>query len=435
MPQDLAQVAKAKGIKYFLISFVDLFGVLRAKLVPARAIKGMQKDGAGFAGFAAWLDLSPADTDMFGVPDPDSLIQLPWNTEIGWLAADLWMDGKEVEASPRVALKRQIAKAAQKGYRVKTGVECEFFLVNKDGTELSDPYDTQSKPCYDQQALMRRYPVVKEICDCMLDLGWGPYQSDHEDANGQFEMNWDYNDVLLTADRHVFFKFMTKTIAENHDMRATFMPKPFTNLTGNGCHSHISIWDKTGKKNLFLNKSDDLGLSKLAYQFLGGIMEHADSMCAFFNPTVNSYKRISAPRTTSGATWSPSSITYTGNNRTHMIRVPDDGRFELRLMDGAMNPYLAQAGIIAAGLEGVRNKRDPGKPSNINMYEEGHKLKSVKRLPTNLLDALRLLEKNKILKEEMGTELIESYVKLKMIEWQQYTSHLSEWERQATLDC
>lgn len=435
MAKDLAQIAKTKGIKYFLISFVDLFGVLRAKLVPARAIKDMQKNGAGFAGFAAWLDLSPADSDMFGVPDPDSLIQLPWNPEIGWLAADLWMDGKEVEASPRVALKRQIAKAEKKGLRVKTGVECEYFLINKDGTELFDAYDTQSKPCYDQQALMRRYPLVKEICDCMLELGWGPYQNDHEDANGQFEMNWDYNDVLLTADRHVFFKYMTKTIAEKYDMRATFMPKPFSNLTGNGCHSHISIWDKTGKKNLFLNKSDDLGLSKLAYQFLGGIMEHATSMCAILNPTVNSYKRINAPRTTSGATWSPSSITYTGNNRTHMIRVPADGRFELRLMDGATNPYLSQAAIIAAGLEGVRNKRDPGEPSHINMYEEGHTIKNPKTLPFNLLDALRLLEKNKILKEELGEDLVDAYVKLKMIEWNEFTCHLSQWERQTTLDC
>ena len=435
MVKNLAQIAKTKGIKYFLISFVDMFGVLRAKLVPVRAIKDMQRDGAGFAGFAAWLDMTPADSDMFGVPDPDSLIQIPWNPEIGWLASDLWMDGKEVEASPRVALKRQIAKAQKKGYRIKTGVECEYFLVTQDGSELFDPHDTQTKPCYDQQALMRRYPVVKEICDSMLTLGWGPYQNDHEDANGQFEMNWDYNDVLVTADRHVFFKYMTKAIAENHGMRATFMPKPFSNLTGNGCHTHVSIWDKTGKKNLFLNKNDKLGLSKLAYGFLGGIMQHAVSMCAIFNPTVNSYKRIDAPQTKSGATWSPSAVTYSGNNRTHMIRVPDDGRFELRLMDGATNPYLAQAAVIAAGLDGIKNKHDPGEPSFINMYEEGHKIRSAKKLPSTLLDALRLLEKNKTLKEELGTEIVDSYIKLKMMEWRDYTSHLSQWERQTTLDC
>ncbi len=435
MAKDLAQIAKNKGIKYFLISFVDLFGVLRAKLVPADAIKGMQKDGAGFAGFAAWLDMTPADSDMFGVPDPGSLIQLPWNPEVGWLASDLWMDGKEVEASPRVALKRQIAKAHKKGYRVKTGVECEYFLINQDGNSISDPLDTQTKPCYDQQALMRRYPVVKEICDCMLKLGWGPYQNDHEDANGQFEMNWDYNDVLTTADRHVFFKFMTKTIAGDHGMRATFMPKPFPNLTGNGCHTHLSVWNKSGERNLFLNKSDHLGLSKLAYHFLGGIMEHAVSMCAILNPTVNSYKRIDAVRTASGATWSPNAVTYSGNNRTHMIRVPEDGRFELRLMDGATNPYLAQAAVIAAGLDGIQNKLDPGKPSFINMYEEGDKLKNVKKLPSTLLDALRLLEKNKTLRSELGAEVVDSYIKLKMMEWRDYTSHLSQWEMQTTIDC
>lgn len=435
MAVDLEQVAKQKGIKYFLISFVDLFGTLRAKLVPARAIKGMQKDGAGFAGFAAWLDMTPADPDMFGVPDPNSLIQLPWNPEIGWLASDLWMDGKEVEASPRVILKRQLARAEKAGYFMKTGVECEYFLVNQEGTSISDPADTQTKPCYDQQALMRRFPVIKEICDCMLELEWGPYQNDHEDANGQFEMNWDYDDALKTADRQVFFKYMTKTIAENHGMRATFMPKPFANLTGNGCHTHVSIWDKTGKKNLFLKKSDDLGLSKLAYDFLGGIMYNATALCALFNPTVNSYKRIDAPRTTSGATWSPSSVTYTGNNRTHMIRVPDDGRFELRLMDGATNPYLSPAGILAAGLDGIQNKRDPGEPLHINMYEEGHKVKSAEKLPATLLDALRLLEKSKVLRAGIGDEFIDSYIKLKMQEWRQYTTHLSEWERQNTLDC
>ena len=393
MAKDLAAIAKKQGIKYFLISFVDLFGVLRSKLVPARAIKGMQKEGAGFAGFAAWLDMTPAHPDLFAIPDPDSLIQLPWKPEVGWLAGDLWMDGKEVEASPRVALKKQLAKAKKKGYRIKTGVECEFFLTTPDGTELSDPYDTQEKPCYDQSALMRRYDVISEICDHMIELGWGPYQNDHEDANGQWEMNWDFDDALKTADRHTFFKFMAKAIAEEYGYRATFMPKPFINRTGNGCHAHISIWDKAGKKNLFHDKKGELGNSKLAYQFLGGIIHNAQALCSIFNPTVNSYKRINAPVTSSGATWAPNTVTYGGNNRTHMVRIPDEGRFELRLMDGAANPYLMQAGIIAAGLDGVANKRDPGKRLDIDMYADGHKIKGAKKLPLNMLDALRLTEK------------------------------------------
>ena len=264
MTTDLAAVAKEKGIKYFLISFVDLFGVLRSKLVPARAIAAMQRDGAGFAGFAAWLDMTPADPDMFAIPDPESLIQLPWNREVGWLASDLWMDGAEVEASPRVVLKRQIARAAEHGWRMKTGVECEYYLLAADEMALSDPRDTQEKPCYDQAALMRRYEVITEICDAMIELGWSPYQNDHEDANGQFEMNWEYDDCLVTADRHTFFKFMVKTVAERHGWRATFMPKPFANLTGNGCHCHVSVGDETGKKNLFHEANGELGLSALA---------------------------------------------------------------------------------------------------------------------------------------------------------------------------
>ncbi|MEE3291773.1 MAG: type III glutamate--ammonia ligase, partial [Pseudomonadota bacterium] len=256
MPTNLSQVATERGIKYFLISFVDLFGSLRSKLVPARAIADMQKDGAGFAGFAAWLDMTPADSDMFSIPDPDSLIQLPWKPEVGWLAGDLAMDGKPVEASPRVALKHQIARAEKLGFRMKTGVECEYFLVSADGSSISDPNDTQEKPCYDQSALMRQYDVISEICDSMIELGWGPYQNDHEDANGQFEMNWDYDDALVTADRHVFFKYMVKAITEKHGLRATFMPKPFSNLTGNGCHAHVSVWDKTGQNNLFEDSSD-----------------------------------------------------------------------------------------------------------------------------------------------------------------------------------
>jgi glutamine synthetase len=435
MAKDLAAAAKAKNIKYFLVSFVDMLGQLRAKLVPASAIGGMQKDGAGFAGFAAWLDMTPAHPDMFGVPDPDSLIQLPWKPEVGWLASDLWMDGKPVEASPRVALKRQIGQAVKKGYRVKTGVECEFFLINSAGDGLSDEMDTEEKPCYDQAALMRRYDVISEICDAMLALGWNPYQNDHEDGNGQFEMNWDYADCLKTADRHTFFKFMAKSIAEKHGYRATFMPKPFANLTGSGCHAHVSIWDKTGKKNLFLNKRDEMGLSKLAYQFLAGVLHSADSMAAMFIPTVNSYKRVDAAVTSSGATWSPNSITYSGNNRTHMVRIPDPGRFEIRLMDGATNPYLLQAAVVAAGLDGVANKRDPGKRVDLNMYTEQHKLKKVRKLPENLLDAIRLLDASKVARKAFGDEFIDSYVKLKNEEWQRFTRAVTPWERDHTLDC
>ena len=435
MAKDLAAIAKANNIEYFLISFVDLLGQLRAKLVPARAIRGMQKDGAGFAGFAAWLDMTPAHPDMFAIPDPESLIQLPWKPEVGWLAADLWMDGKPVQASPRVALKRQVEAAEKQGYRVKTGVECEFFLTNPAGDGLSDEMDREEKPCYDQSALMRRYDVISEICDSMLSLGWNPYQNDHEDANGQFEMNWDYDDCLKTADKHTFFKFMAKSIAEKHGYRATFMPKPFKNLTGNGCHAHISVWDMAGKENLFLNESDEMGLSELAYQFLGGVLHSADEMAAMYIPTVNSYKRIDAAVTSSGATWSPNAITYSGNNRTHMVRIPDSGRFEIRLMDGATNPYLLQAAILAAGLDGVANKRDPGERIDLNMYTDQHKLKNVRKLPTNLLDAIRLLDASEVARSGFGDEFIDSYVKLKHEEWQRFTREISAWERNHTLDC
>ena len=441
MAKNLFKISKQKKIKYFLISFVDLFGVLRSKLVPAHAIKDMQVNGAGFAGFAAWLDMTPADSDMFAIPDPDSLIQLPWNKEVGWLASDLWMNGKPVDASPRVMLKKQIKKLSELGYSMKSGVECEYFLISPDGNAIADNRDTQSKPCYDQSSLMRRYELIKEICDCMIEMGWGPYQNDHEDANGQFEMNWDYSDCLKTADRHTFFKFMVKAIAEKHDLRATFMPKPFENLTGNGCHAHISLWK--GKKNIFLDKHDKLGLSKTAYNFLGGIMKHASSLSTFFNPTINSYRRINAAPTKSGATWSPSSISYTGNNRTHMIRVPDPGRFELRLMDGSANPYLLQASVLAAGIEGLSKRINPGKPLFCNMYEDYKKYPNLSKLPNELKDSLDKIENNKEMNKAFGKEVIKSYVKLRTSELKDFNDNenfdkskpITKWERQNTLDC
>ncbi|NVK35646.1 MAG: type III glutamate--ammonia ligase [Rhodobacteraceae bacterium] len=431
---DLAAFAREKGVKYFMISFTDLFGGQRAKLVPAQAIADMQQDGAGFAGFATWLDMTPAHPDMLAVPDPATVIQLPWKPEVAWVAANCVMEGAEVEQAPRNVLRKLVAEAEKEGLRVKTGVEAEFFLLTPEGTEISDDADTAAKPCYDQQAVMRRYDVIAEICDYMLDLGWGPYQNDHEDANGQFEMNWEFDDALVTADRHSFFKFMVKSVAEKHGLRATFMPKPIEGLTGNGCHAHISVWDLDGKTNAFADEAKELGLSDQGRTFLGGIMKHATALASLTNPTVNSYKRINAPRTVSGATWAPNTVTWTGNNRTHMVRVPGPGRFELRLPDGAANPYLLQAVIIAAGLSGLRSKADPGPRYDIDMYAEGHTVKDAPKLPLNLLDAIRALDADTELKTMLGEAFSGSYIKMKQQEWDSYVSHFSNWERENTLD-
>jgi glutamine synthetase len=394
----------------------------------------MQNNGAGFAGFATWLDMTPAHPDMLAIPDPTSAVQLPWKPEVAWVAANCVMEDQLVGQAPRNVLQKQIDSAAKMGLRIKTGVEAEFFLLNSDGSQISDDLDTAIKPCYDQQAIMRRYDVIAEICDYMLEMGWNPYQNDHEDANGQFEMNWEYDDVLKTADKHSFFKFMTKSVAEKHGLRATFMPKPMESLTGNGCHSHISAWDETEEVNKFSDDENELNLSDIGLHFLGGIMRHATSLTAITNPTVNSYKRINAPSTSSGATWAPNTATWSGNNRTHMVRVPGPGRFELRLPDGAANPYLLQAVIIAAGIDGVMNKSDPGKRLDIDMYKEGHKVENATQLPLNLLDALRVFDSNTILKESLGNDFSKAYISLKTAEWNSYASHFSVWERDNTID-
>ncbi len=433
MAIDLATAARERGIRYFLISFTDLFGTQRAKLVPAAAIGEMARAGAGFAGFATWLDMTPADPDMLAIPDPDSLMQLPWKPEVGWLAADLVMAGKPVEQAPRFVLKRVAEAAAGQGWQMRSGVECEFFLITPDGNSIADTADRQKKPCYDQSALMRRYDIITEVCDGMQTLGWEPYQNDHEDANGQFEMNWSYAPALVTADRHVFFKYMVKAIAEKHGLRATFMPKPFPDLTGSGCHVHVSLWQD--ERNQFADPGGALGLSQLAYHFIGGVMTHAEALCALTNPTINSYKRINATVTASGATWAPNTVTYAGNNRTHMIRIPDPGRFELRLADGAANPYLLQAGVLAAGMEGIALRRDPGPRLDINMYTHGHTITDARLLPLNLLDALRAFEASGVLREALGEPFARAYMALKMRQWQDYTQQLTTWERETTLDC
>lgn len=432
MTQPLSEIARAQGINYFLLSFTDLFGIQRAKLVPASAIDFMAEGQAGFAGFAAWLDLTPADPDVFAQPERERLFQLPWQPEVAWMPADLiQVNGDPLPQTPRWVLKKVLSQAEAMGFQVKTGIECEFMLLSPEEWAISDERDRQAKPCYDQQSLMRRFSVIRDICDGMQKLGWDPYQNDHEDANGQFEMNWRFDDALVTADRHAFFKYMVKSIAEKHGYRATFMPKPFAHLTGNGCHTHISLWQ--GEQNLFADPQGELGLSQLAYHFIGGVLHHAPALCALTNPTVNSYRRLNAPVTLSGATWSPNTISYSGNNRTHAIRIPDAGRFELRLADAAANPYLLAAGLIAAGLDGIQHQRDPGPRCDNNTYTDP--LPNAQTLPGSLVEALNHLDQNTLFRSRLGDPFVNAYLKLKRQQWQEYNRQITPWERETTLDC
>lgn len=320
---DLARYAADHGLRHFLFSFSDLFGVQRAKLVPASAVNQVARDGAGFAGFAAWLAMTPADPDVLGLPDPASLAVLPWQRSVAWLATDLQVEGRPLEQSPRWVLRRQLERVDRLGYSFRTGVEAEFFLLEPGGKAIADGHDTQNKPCYDQLALMRQFELIGGLLEAMEELGWGPYQADHEDANGQFEINWTFADALVTADRHAFFRVMAQSMAEPLGARVSFGPKPFPQLTGSGAHLHHSLWDSSGR-NLFHDPRGELGLSQLAYHFLGGLLEHAPALCAITNPTAESYARLggspptpappgrragSAMAATTAATWCASPTT------------------------------------------------------------------------------------------------------------------------------
>ena len=405
---DLALFAADHGIRHFLFSFADLFGVQRAKLVPASAVADLATNGAGFAGFAAWLLMTPADPDVLAHPDPSSLMVLPWQPEVAWVATDLSVEGVPLEQAPRRVLQRQLQRAAALGFEFRSGVEAEFFLLDPLQGGVADRLDQQTKPCYDQLALMRRYPLISELIGAMEELGWAPYQADHEDANGQFELNWTYASALTTADRHAFFKVMAATLAEKHGCLVSFDPKPIAALTGNGAHLHVSLWDDKGR-NLFPDPCGEKGLSPLAYQFLAGLLAHAPALCALTNPLPASYRRLARADTSSGATWSPAWISYGGNNRTHMVRIPDDQRLELRLADGAANPYLLQAAVLAAGLDGIERKLDPGCRSDANTYTDPPEAGTARPLPSSLEEALQAFRQDQVLRQALGESFAQAY--------------------------
>jgi len=430
-----AQFVREKGIEFFLCSFVEMGGMPKAKLVPAKHLEDMANGSAGFAGFAVGnMGQGPHDPDMVAIPDFSSVLQLPWRNNIAWVASNIEVEGKSWPYCPRTILRRQLQRAQEKGYVFKTGVESEFFLLRKNAGgnyEPYDPLDVLERPCYDLGALNRSLDFMTTLVKYMEALGWNPYANDHEDANCQFEINWTYTTALGTADRHTFFRWMVKALAEERGLHATFMPKPFTDLTGNGAHLHMSLWDAQTDQNLFLNEKDENGLSELAYYFIGGLKKHARALSAVTSPIVNSYKRLKRGSTRSGATWAPVFITYGGSNRTQMIRIPGPGRIENRVLDGAINAYLAATVILAAGLDGIGARIPAGKRNDRNLYAvstEELRGEGVELLPGTLSEALDALEKDSVILDALGSPYAEYYLQCKREEFKEYHDSVSQWE-------
>ncbi len=437
--EEIRSRSEELGVEFYFAQFVDMYGRPSAKLVPAAYLDDLVSDGAGFAGFAAGeIGQLPSDPDIAAIPDLESFTPVPWEPSLARFACNVTVDGEEWPYDPRTILRRQLDKARTKGYEFMMGLELEYFLLKSDGNggiQIADALDDLEKPCYDLRGLTRNYEFLRRVSNYVNGLGWGNYANDHEDANGQFEQNFTYNNALTSCDRAIFFRYMVHTLAQQQGLLATFMPKPFTDLTGNGCHFHMSLWD--GDTNLFLDEDDarGLGLSETAYHFIGGLKKHAKAYSAVTAPTVNSYKRLKLGSTSSGATWSPVWISYGYNNRTQMLRIPAPGRVEDRTVDGSTNPYLAATVILAAGIDGIENRTDPGEPNSENLYSIPYdqlRARGLDTLPSNLLQATMELERDEVIREALGEARNEDYVdyfiRVKQEEWNRYHEQVTPWE-------
>jgi len=429
------------AVRCVLAQFVDIHGTAKAKAVPVEHLGMVLGNGAGFAGFAMWgFGMGPHGPDYMAVGDTASLRILPWMPGYARIVCDGYVKGSPYPYCSRVVLKQQLARLSARGLTLYTGIEPEFMLLTRaaDGTLVpNDGSDALEKPCYDYKGLARASRVLDQIVTSLRSAGIDVYQIDHEDANGQFEVNFTYADALRTADDFTFVKMAVSEVARAHNMIGTFMPKPFSDRTGSGAHFHVSLGDAE-TNNLFHDPRDPRGLqlAPVAYQFLAGILDHARALAAICAPTVNSYKRLVVGRALSGATWAPAYIAYGDNNRTACVRVPG-GRLELRLPDSGCNPYLVSAAIVAAGLDGIDRKLDPGAPNNDNLYEystEQLKRAKIGLLPQNLLEAIDALQADAVVCAALGENLAQEFITLKRMEWIEYARHVSDWETQRYLE-
>jgi glutamine synthetase len=442
-PEEIKQIEedlRQRGVEYCIGAYVDIHGVPKAKIVPLPHLMHMAHGSERYTGYALdGLGQAPSDDELCSVPDLDHIIQLPWEPKLAWMPADNTFQGKPYPLNTRVALKNVLAQAAEMGFGFNLGIECEIYLLKQadDGTlGIPDPNDKLIKPCYDLRGFLGAFPWLDKMAKAMDTLGWDLYSFDHEDGNGQYEFDFAYSDALTMCDRHIFFRLMAKHYAEEMGLLATTMPKPFADRTGTGAHFNMSLSDLGTGKNLFAcPPSEDprgIGLSELGYHFIGGILKHGKALCAAFAPTVNSYKRLVRRGAMSYFSWAPVFNSYGSNNRTNSVRVPaGGGRCESRNADGAVNPYLAAALVLAAGLEGVREKIDPGAPNEDNLYAIGEaerRARNIEFLPQTLAAAVHEFAIDPLVEATLGTELRDEFVTYKTAEWEEYHLTISKWE-------
>ena len=439
--EEAKEFLEENDVRFVLAQFVDVHGVAKTKAVPVNHFEDILSDGAGFAGFAVWgLGQEPHDPDFMAVGDLTTLSLVPWQPGFARIVCDGRVKGERWPFDTRYLLSQQLQRMEERGWVFNTGLEPEFMLLVRDengGVRPADPTDNLDKPCYDYKGLSRSRGFIEKLVDSLVSVGFDVYQIDHEDSNGQFEINFTYTEAMTSADRYVFFRMAAGEIAREFGVICSFMPKPMSNRTGSGMHIHCSIDDTEGIP-IFSDDSDarQLGLSETAYHFMGGLFAHAHALTALVAPSVNSYKRLVVGRALSGATWAPAYISYGDNNRTTMVRVPY-GHIELRLSDSSCNPYLATAAVVAAGLDGVDRKLDPGEPHNFNHYE--HSLEEVQKmgigiLPQSLREAIDALGKDRLFSDQLGADFIGEFIALKDMEWVEYQRHVSDWELDRYLD-
>jgi glutamine synthetase len=441
---ELREQLAAQGVHTLIVQFTDLHGIAKGKLVPLPHLDRVLADGAGFSGpsiSGTGLDRMGARSEYHAVGDASTVQALPWLPGHARIVGDGRVDGAPFDACPRQVLKRALARLAERDWSLAIGIEPEFFLLKRDPAGRlvpADDDDRLDKPSYDLKSLPRQAGLLHELHASLAACGFDVLQIDHEDAHGQYELNFAHADALLSADRLMLFKQAAHAIAERHGCLFSMMPKPFADQPGSGMHLHVSLWHTPAgahagaAANLFVAAAGDAALPPLARHFIGGVLQHACALAALAAPTVNSYKRLVVGKSLSGTSWAPATVAYGPNNRTALIRTLPD-RFEWRLPDAAANPYLATAALVAAGLDGIDRELDPGAPTTIDLFELSPlelRARGLAPLPQSLGEAVDALERDEVLANALGATLHGEFVRLKRAEWADYAHHVSDWERE-----